>query len=172
MVLTDCREAGISNIPGWWVMIVDVVVAHPHSGVRSQLGALLRLDENIRMVAETGKWSETAEAVGRSNPDVLVIDDELDGSTGPEIARRTMDMFPHTRVVIVSEHEEGAYIWEAVKAGIGGYISHLDAVRELAPAVKAVAGGHQYLSSSLPEERARAYREQTRDSTDLVDFEH
>ena len=83
------------------------------------------------------------------NPDVVVLDISLDGSSGLELLRRLKTENSAQRVVMFSMHSEPGYAMRALKAGAAGYVSKSADAGELVTAVKKIAAGDRYLDRSV-----------------------
>ncbi len=98
--------------------------------------------------------------VARLKPDVLVLDLMMPGLGGLEIADRVRRNAPETRVIILSMHDNEAYVVAALQAGVLGYVLKKSASGELIRAIEDALEGRQYLSPALSQEALNEYREQ------------
>src|SRR5207302_3957538 len=68
----------------------------------------------------------TAEAaledIPRRKPDVVLMDIKLPGMNGIECTRRLLKYLPDLRVVMLTEHEDSDFVFEALRAGAVGYL--------------------------------------------------
>jgi DNA-binding NarL/FixJ family response regulator len=78
-------------------------------------------------------------------PDVVVLDINLNGSSGLELLRRLKSEEIPARIVMFTMHSEPSYAMRALKAGAAGYVSKSADADELVTAVKKVAVGDRYL---------------------------
>ncbi len=78
-------------------------------------------------------------------PDVIVLDINLNGSSGLELLRRLKSEEVPARIVMFTMHSEPSYAMRALKAGAAGYVSKSADADELVTAVKKVAVGDRYL---------------------------
>ena len=126
-----------------------VMLADDHTLVRAGIRALVESLDGVTVVAETGDGREALELVERHRPDVLLLDITMPGLNGLEIAERTTRSSPSTRIVILSVHANEAYVAQALRAGVAGYLLKDAAATELALALRAVARGETYLSPAI-----------------------
>jgi DNA-binding NarL/FixJ family response regulator len=68
---------------------------------------------------------------------------------GIEATRLIKKSHPHTKVLILTVHEEAEYIHEIIRAGANGYVLKTADSKEIFAAVQAVAAGEQFFSSSV-----------------------
>lgn len=129
--------------------MTTVVLADDHQIVRQGLSALLEREDDLVVAGEAGTGPETLELVGSCRPDVLVLDLALPGLDGLEVTRRVRQTHPDTHVVILSMHNNGAYVAQAVRHGATGYVLKESSSDELVRAVRAVLGGERFFSQGL-----------------------
>jgi DNA-binding NarL/FixJ family response regulator len=89
-------------------------------------------------------------------PDVILSDIGMPGLNGLGAARIILTRQPAARIVFITVHAEPAVVRSALLAGACGYVLKGDAGDELLPALRAVLGGGQYVST-----RARAALERS-----------
>jgi DNA-binding NarL/FixJ family response regulator len=141
-------------------MTVRVLLADDHPIVRAGLQVVLAANPNLHLVGETGDGLDVMPMVARLKPDVLVLDLMMPGLGGLEIADRVRRNAPETRVIILSMHDNEAYVVAALQAGALGYVLKKSASGELIRAIEDALEGRQYLSPALSQEALNDYREQ------------
>lgn len=129
-------------------MAISVLLAEDHTLVRSGVRALLE-GAGMTILGEAGDGLEAVKMTARLRPDVAVLDVAMPKLNGIEAARRIRTEHPDTRVVMLSMHQDRRYIFEALKAGAGGYLLKGSPVDELIAAVRAVAAGGTFLSRDV-----------------------
>ncbi|MEM8925470.1 MAG: response regulator transcription factor [Actinomycetota bacterium] len=120
---------------------VRVAVIDDHAMVRDGLMALLSNDERITVVGSAGSVAEAADALGRWQPQVLVVDDQLPDGQGTDLARLAIEQLDDCSVLIISGADRRRAIEDAIDAGCAGFLSKGLGVEQLADAVMAVAQG-------------------------------
>lgn len=140
-------------------MKVRLVLVEDHLVVRQGLRAVLEAIDDFEVVGEASDGLQALNVVGRSRPDLIVLDLMLSGKISLEVARQVSQISPNTRVVILSMHSDVAYVTEALKAGAIGYILKDESAEQLVHALREAAAGRQYISPSISEESLRAYEE-------------
>jgi DNA-binding NarL/FixJ family response regulator len=132
--------------PGLNILVVD-----DHAIVREGLQRILHGTDPGWRVVEAGTGFQALELLRLETFDVAVVDLSMPGMSGLEFLHRVRPDFPHLRVLILSMHAEEQYAMRAFKAGANGYVTKDCASRELAAAVRKVAGGGNYVSTALAE---------------------
>ncbi len=128
-----------------------VLVIDDHAIVREGVRRLLATISGIEIhEAETAQEAMTLSRSVR--PDVVVLDINLDGSSGLDLLRRLKADNAGARVVMFTMHAEPSYAMRALKAGAAGYVSKSAEASELVTAVKKIASGDRYLDRSVASE--------------------
>ena len=128
------------------VLIVD---DHPiiASACRAMFAAEVAIIEASD--AESGEAAFAAE-----KPDVCVLDINLPGVTGFELARRILAKSPHERIIMFSMNDDPVFAKRAIEAGAKGYVSKSGDPVDLARAIREVAAGQVFLPPSLAQKIA------------------
>lgn len=127
--------------------MITIVLADDHPVVRQGLRAVLATEPAFEVIGEVDDGREVLGLIEHLRPQVLVLDLQLPGLSGLEIARQVTQHLPSTHVLIYSMHADAAYIQEAQQAGALGYIRKDANVAELIQAVHEVASGRYYVHS-------------------------
>jgi two-component system nitrate/nitrite response regulator NarL len=126
--------------------LVSVYLADDHPLFRRALVETIDADPTLDLVG-TAEDGRTAFAeIGKLAPDVAVLDVQTPVWKGPEVARRLTRDKVATRVLFVSELEEGGVVYGALAAGGDGYVSKRSTGEEICDAIRRVAAGEQVLS--------------------------
>ncbi len=137
--------------------MADILLADDHHLVRQGLRALLEGEPHFRLVGEAGDGIEAVRLVERLRPDVLITDVMMPGLSGLEVTRQVTRGATKTRVVILSMHNNDAYIFEAFRNGASAYVLKDSQTSDLIKAVREVAAGRRYLSPPLSERALELY---------------
>jgi two-component system, NarL family, response regulator NreC len=131
--------------------MITVALADDHEIVRHGLRLLLEAQRDLKLVGEAGNGIEALDLVERMKPAVLVADLMMPGLGGADVTREVARRWSHTRVVILSMHDDDAYVRQALQLGAAGYVLKDASAAELIDAIRAAAAGRRYLSPSLEE---------------------
>jgi DNA-binding NarL/FixJ family response regulator len=139
-------------------MPIRVVIVDDHALVREGTLQLLEQEADVEVVGQAGSGEEGLDVLGRLRPDVALIDVNLPGMSGLELARAAAGSLPEVRVLIVSAYDDYAYVAEALEIGVSGYLLKTASARELVDAVRAVASGVFVLDRAVSGRLARRRR--------------
>ncbi len=120
---------------------IRVVIADDHAILREGVRALLQLQPDIEVVGEASSGGEAIDAVGRLDPDVVLMDIAMPGLGGIEAALELKKLGRRAKVLILSQYEDREYVRRLLKAGVSGYVLKKSAGAELANAIRAVHRG-------------------------------
>jgi len=128
---------------------IRIALCDDHAVVRSGLRRILEAEPDFEVVAEAGTAGDAVAAARDTQPDVLVMDVGLPDRSGIAATADVSKASPATRVLILTVHDDVAYLRQAFDAGAAGYLVKEAADVELVQAVRQVAAGKQYVHPSL-----------------------
>lgn len=132
--------------------MIRILLADDQALVRGALAALLALESDLEVVAQVGRGDEVL-AVARSvQPDVCLLDIEMPGLTGLEVAEQLSVELPAVRSLIVTTFGRPGYVRRALDAGAAGFLVKDTPARELADAVRRVHAGLRVVDPDLATE--------------------
>ncbi len=120
---------------------IRVLVVDDHAILREGVRALLQLQPDIEVVGEGANGTDAIEAVGRLDPDVVLMDIAMPGLGGIEATIELKKLGRRAKVLILSQYEDREYVRRLLKAGVSGYVLKKSAGAELANAIRAVHRG-------------------------------
>ena len=136
-------------------MSMNILIADDHPVVRQGLRQMLASENDLNVVGEARNGHEVVEISKRVEWDVAVLDYNMPGRTGLELVKELKQRHPGRPVLILSMYPEERYALRALKAGAAGYITKESASGELVNAIRKVAKGGRYVSTSLGERLAQ-----------------
>jgi len=102
---------------------------------------MLGRSPKVEVVGEAGNGKDALELANDLNPDVLLLDVEMPGMKGYEVARKLKDSGSSARVLALSSYNEKRYILSMLTNGAVGYLTKDDASQYLLNAVLEIAAG-------------------------------
>jgi DNA-binding NarL/FixJ family response regulator len=123
-----------------------VVVADDHAVLRAGLRLLLDSQPDMRVVAEAQDGPEAIRTARRIRPDVVVLDLTMP-RTDPLATIRVLSRLG-LRTVVLTMHDDRAYVDAALEAGAHGYVAKKSADVELLAAIRAVNHGSRFLAGA------------------------
>lgn len=132
------------NIPSIKVMLVD-----DHPMVQDGLSSCLSFYDDIQIVGTCNDGSEVLSKAQTCHPDVILMDISMPTLSGLDATEIITEALTDTKILIFSMHESAEFVTNAVQSGAAGYILKDTNSEEVYQAIKSVAQGKSYFSSSI-----------------------
>ena len=124
---------------------IRVLIADDHAVLRSGLTMLLAAQGDLAVVGEAGDGNEAVAKTRDLRPDLVLLDLSMPGPPGGEVIRQVLRASPKTRVLVLTMHDDPAYLASAMLAGAAGYVVKKVADTELIQAIRAVHAGRTFV---------------------------
>lgn len=128
---------------------VRVAIIDDHPLFRQGLRQLLAGDPRYECAGEAGDGPAALELFARERPEVAVLDVNLPGFSGLEVARLAQERRLPTKLVVLTMCNDEETFNRAMDLGVLGYVLKENAVAEVLESISAVAHGRHYLSPSI-----------------------
>jgi DNA-binding NarL/FixJ family response regulator len=126
-----------------------VFLADDHPIVLDGIKALIVADERLELVGQASDGPTALRRATELRPDVAVLDLSMPGLNGVEVSRQLLAACPLCRVVVLTVHEDAAYLRQLLDLGISGYVLKRSATEELLRSIHAAAAGGIYLDPAI-----------------------
>ncbi len=134
--------------------MIRIVIADDHPLVRKGLREILDGEIDIEVVAEASNGQETLDVVRKTKPSVLLTDLSMPGVSALDIIAELKKEFPKLPVLVLTMHPEDRFAVRSLRSGASGYLTKDSAPEEIIKAVRMLAAGKRYITSSLAEKLA------------------
>ena len=132
---------------------MKILLVDDHVVVRAGVRRLLATEVDVSIL-EAESSQEALDICRREQPDLIVLDLNLAGSSGLELLRRLVQLDKAVKVLVLSMHSEPVYAARALQAGARGYVSKSAAAEEFVDAVRQVGKGGHYVEREIAGELA------------------
>lgn len=126
-----------------------VLIAEDQAMVRGALVALLSLEEDIEIVADVSRGDEALVAAREHNPDAALLDIEMPGLDGLEVAAQLHDELPAVKVLILTTFGRPGYLRRAMEGKVAGFLVKDAPATELAVAIRRAIAGQRVVDPVL-----------------------
>ncbi|MGW5638422.1 response regulator [Streptomyces sp. NPDC003832] len=144
--------------------MIRVLLVDDQPLIRSGFRALLDLESDIEVVAEGADGEEAVALAARHRPDVALLDIRMPVMDGIEATRRIAadPDLAGVHVVMLTNYGMDEYVYEALRAGAGGFLVKDIVPEDLLHAVRVAARGDALLAPSITRKLIHRYVSQPR----------
>lgn len=128
---------------------IRVILADDHGVVRRGIKEFLTEAGDIQVVGEADSGTQALALIARLRPDVAVLDIQMPGGSGIEVARHLRVEGANVGILILTAYDDPPYIRAALDAGANGYILKSSEADAIVEAVRAVHEGKTVLDAGL-----------------------
>jgi len=140
---------------------IRILIADDHTLVRSGLKLILGAQPDFELVGEAATGEETIARAKELVPDILLLDISMPGMNGVDAGRVIRDEAPGIRIIVLTMHDDQAYLQQFLQMGAAGYVLKQAADTELVAAIRAVQRGESFIHPSLTQHLIELYLKQT-----------
>jgi two-component system response regulator NreC len=126
---------------------IRVFVADDHAVLRSGLRLLIDSQSNMRVVGEAGGFDRMLALLKQVPTDVVTMDLTMPGGLGLRAIEKIREIAPSSRVIVLTMHDDPAYLRSALAMGAAGYVVKSAADTELISAIRAVHEGRIFIDA-------------------------
>ena len=130
-------------------MAIKTIIVDDHPVVRFGVKQMLSSTEDIEVVADMDDVDSLLRVLKDTDADILLLDLELEHTTGVEALRLVRENAPGTKVIIYTSHDEEDRIVQAAELGVDGYLLKGCGQTELVNAIHSVSAGGIALESTV-----------------------
>lgn len=136
-----------------------MLLADDQALVRSGFRVLLQTAADIEVVGEASEGRQAVELAGQLHPDVVLMDIRmpvLDGLAATKAISADPDL-AGVRILILTTFDEGSYVFQALRAGVAGFLVKDADTADLLHAIRVVAAGQALLTPAATRALIEAY---------------
>jgi len=134
---------------------ITVLLAEDHTIVREGLRKMLELEADLKVVGEVRDGRKAISMAMELRPDVVLMDIAMPGLNGLEATRQLVKAYPGIRIIILTAHNDDAYVQKAIEAGASGYLLKQTSSHDVCRAIREVHNGKTLFSPSVARRLAR-----------------
>jgi DNA-binding NarL/FixJ family response regulator len=138
--------------------VIRVLIADDHELLRDGLRGMLDAQEDMEVVGEAEDGSQAVNEAIKLHPDVVIMDIRMPRLDGIEATKRLTAQGENApRVLVLTTFDLDEYVYQALKAGAGGFMLKDAPPRQLAEAVRTVAAGESLLAPAVTKRLIERY---------------
>jgi DNA-binding NarL/FixJ family response regulator len=138
--------------------MIRVLIADDHALLRNGLRGILDAQDDMEVVGEAEHGAQAVDEAIRLRPDVVIMDIRMPRVDGIEATKRVIAQGERApKVLVLTTFDLDEYVYEALRAGAGGFMLKDAPPRQLVEAVRTVAGGESLLAPAVTKRLIERY---------------
>jgi NarL family two-component system response regulator LiaR len=138
------------------------MVVDDHAAFAESLREVLGRRAGFHLTASAGTGEEAMRLADEEQPDVILMDQRLPGTSGAQTTAEILARHPHTKIVMLTGGGTDDEMLDAVEAGVSGYLIKTARVAEIAEAIQRVAAGEMLIPAATLSALLQRARERSR----------
>jgi DNA-binding NarL/FixJ family response regulator len=134
-----------------------VFLVDDHPLVREGLANLINEQNDLVVCGEAEDSAGAITGIGKTRPDVALVDISLKNESGLELVKNLESQFPLVALIVLSMHDEALYAERALRAGARGYVMKRESTRSVLASIRRVLEGGVYVSERVVNSMARRF---------------
>ena|ERR1700722_452377 len=128
---------------------ITILLAEDHTIVREGFRKMLEFEQDLQVIGEAQDGRQAVTQAKKLRPDVVLMDIAMPLLNGLEATRQVLKTLPATRVLMLSAHNDDAYVQNAAESGAVGFLLKQTSAHEVCRAIREVHKGKTFFSSSV-----------------------
>ncbi|RME49169.1 MAG: DNA-binding response regulator [Chloroflexi bacterium] len=128
---------------------IRVLLADDHALFREGLASILSAQSDFEVVGEAGDGVEVLVQARKLKPDLILMDIRMPGASGLEATREIKQELPDVNIVILTESDSEAHLFEAIKNGAQGYLLKSLRSEQMLSLLRAAARGEAAITPAM-----------------------
>ncbi|MBT5707579.1 response regulator transcription factor [Verrucomicrobia bacterium] len=128
---------------------INIFIADDHPIFRCGLREAIEKTDRFKVLGEADHGDEALEAIEKLRPEIAVLDIDMPGLSGLDLAERILEKDLGVKVVILTSYKEESFFNRAMDIGVSGYVLKENAINDLTNGLLAVSRGNTFLSPSI-----------------------
>ncbi len=137
--------------------VLRVALVDDEPLIRSGLAAVVAAEPDLEVVGQAGDGSEVLDLVGRTAPDVVLMDVRMPRVDGIEATRALVRAGSSARVLVLTTFANDDHVFDALAAGADGFLLKRSTPEEVLHGIRTVARGESLLFPDAVRELARRH---------------
>ena len=130
---------------------IKIAIADDHPLVINGLFHILNNSADMEITGSYNNGTELLKGIASKEPDVLLLDIQMPGQTGDELAMIIRERHPEVKMLALTNLDNIYYIKNMLRSGVHGYVLKTTREEILIEAIRTVPRGTQYLEPVLKE---------------------
>jgi DNA-binding NarL/FixJ family response regulator len=143
-----------------------VLIADDHALFRRGLEMVLNSEPDIEVVGEAHDGEQAVDRAAELMPDVVLMDVRMPRRSGIEATQKIKEQLPHVKILVLTNSDEEADLYDSIKAGASGYLLKEISTEEVAESIRSVMQGHSRISPFMASKLLTEFQAMTKRQDD------
>jgi len=126
-----------------------ITLSDDHPIMLAGLRNLIEAEPDFELVGEATNGAAALKLIREQKPDVAILDISMPEMNGIMVARKLAEELPQVKLMVLTLHEDRAYLRQALDVGVRGYVLKRSAAENLVQAIRAVVVGGLYVDPAI-----------------------
>ena len=126
-----------------------ITLSDDHPIMLAGLRNLIEAEADFELVGEATNGTGALKLIREQKPDVAILDISMPELNGIMVARKLAEELPDVKLMVLTLHEDRAYLRQALDVGVRGYVLKRSAAENLVQAIRAVVVGGLYVDPAI-----------------------
>ncbi len=132
--------------------IFRIVLADDHSLIRHGIKNFITENDELLVVAEVSNGEELLVFLENNDADMIILDNSMHKISGIEAAGQVKKKYPWIKILMLTMHDNRKILYNAMSAGVDGYLLKDDSDEQLLIAIEKIKGGKKYISPTMADD--------------------
>jgi DNA-binding NarL/FixJ family response regulator len=134
---------------------ITILLAEDHMIVREGFRKILEREDDFEIVGEAQDGRQAVALVKKFQPEVVLMDIAMPLLNGLEATRQVVKAVPASKVIMLSAHNDDAYVKNATDSGALGFLLKQTSAHDVCRAIREVQSGKTFFSPTIPRRQDR-----------------
>jgi len=132
---------------------ITILLAEDHMIVREGFRKMLEFEDDFEVIGEAPNGRQAVALAIKLRPDVVLMDIAMPLLNGLEAMRQVLKALPTTKVLMLSAHNDDAYVKNAADSGAVGFLFKQTSAHDACRAIREVHNGKTFFSPAISNRR-------------------
>ncbi|WP_027710170.1 two-component system response regulator NarL [Zooshikella ganghwensis] len=148
--------------------VATILMVDDHPLFRKGLKQLLELEDSLQIIGEFSRGQDALDMVKHSEPDLILLDLNMQGLDGIETLRMMRNQGVTARIIMLTVSDNEADVIQCIRAGADGYLLKDMEPEDILDKIKQAVLGKMVISERLAEVLATALRKPDQTDENLL----
>ncbi len=146
---------------------ITIVAIDDHKFIREMWQLLFANHATYELTGTSGTIEDGLEMVTVKRPDIVLLDINLQDTSGMSIVPPIRKVSPGTKIIVISMHNEPAYAKKMIQLGAKGFVTKNSSHQEVFEAIENVLSGKTYICTEIKDTIAEQMMQIETDTPDI-----